>query len=346
MATARLLALALSCPAHILRQEEAKAGARRLFGGRIDELDRRLQLFDHCGILTRRTALPTEAYLEGPGFARRNALYLEVALDLLERASRAALDRAGLEPAAIDAVVTVSSTGIATPTLEAHLAERIGLRPDIARTPLFGLGCAGGVLGLARAAALARAEPGTRVLVLVVELCTLALRPSDPSLANLVACALFGDGAAALVLSTEGEGPAIGPTGEHRWPGTLDVMGWRVEDDGLGVLFAQSVPDIAREHLRSALDGFLARHGLDPLRIDRWLCHPGGAKVLAAYTAALPPPAAGLEHARAVLAEYGNMSAPTVLFVLERALREPGWRSAVLVALGPGFTAGFAQIAR
>lgn len=243
-------------------------------------------------------------------------------------------------------MVAVSSTGIATPSLEAHLAERLPLRADVARTPLFGLGCAGGVLGLARAAALARAEPGSRVLLLVVELCTLALRQSDPSLANLVACALFGDGAAAAILSTEGDGPRIGPAGEHRWPGTLEVMGWRVEDDGLGVLFAQSVPDIARDRLRPALDRFLERHAIEAASVDRWLCHPGGAKVLAALERALPAPARGLEHARAVLAEHGNMSAPTVLFVLDRALAEPGWRRAVLIALGPGFSVGFAALER
>lgn len=346
MPEARLLGLALANPGHVLHQADAKAGARRLFGGRLDELDRRLQLFDHCGISTRQTALPTEAYLATTGLGRRNALYLEMALDLLERASLGALAAAGIGPEDVDAIVTVSSTGIATPSLEAHLAERLPFRADVARLPIFGLGCAGGVLGLARAAALARAEPGTRVLLLVVELCTLALRQSDPSLANLVACALFGDGAAAAVVSTEGAGPAIGPTGEHRWPDTLDVMGWRVEDDGLGVLFAQSVPDIARDRLRPALDGFLARHGLRPADIDRWLCHPGGAKVLTALEHALPAPAAGLDHARAVLAEHGNMSAPTVLFVLARALAEPGWRRAILLALGPGFTVGFARLAR
>lgn len=342
----RLLGLALASPRHVLRQEEAKAGARRLFGGRIEELDRRLQLFDHCGIETRRTALPTEAYLVTTGLGRRNALYLETALDLLERVSLRALAAAGIGAEAIDAIVTVSSTGIATPSLEAHLAERLPFRADVARLPIFGLGCAGGVLGLARAASLARAEPGARVLLLVVELCTLALRQSDPSLANLVACALFGDGAAAAVVSTEGVGPVIGATGEHRWPATLDVMGWRVEDDGLGVLFAQSVPEIARDRLRPALDAFLARHGLHAAEIDRWLCHPGGAKVVTALEHALPAPAAGLDHARAVLAEHGNMSAPTVLFVLARALAEPGWRRAVLLALGPGFTVGFAQLDR
>lgn len=341
-----LRALALASPPNVLTQAVAKEGARSLFEGRLEGLDRRLQLFDHCGIERRRTALPASAYLEPMGFGRRNALFLEAALDLLADATSRALAEAGLEPSAIDGAVTVCSTGIATPSLEAHLAERIGLRDDLIRTPLFGLGCAGGVLGLARACDLARARPGTRHLLLVVELCSLALRWSDASLANLVACALFGDGAAAAVLSTEGPGPRIVATGEQRFPGTLEVMGWRIEDDGLGVLFAPSVPDIAREHLGAALFAFLARCGLAAHEVDRWLCHPGGAKVLAALERVLPPPAAGLEHARAVLAEFGNMSAPTVLFVLDRALAEPGWRRAVLSALGPGFTAGFVVVER
>lgn len=343
---AALLALALATPPYLLPQAVAKEGARRLFAGRLDELDRRLQLFEHCGIERRRIALPVEAYLEPMGFGRRNALFLEIALELLEDATRRALRDAGLTPEAIDSVVTVCSTGIATPSLDAHLAERLGLRGDLVRTPLFGLGCAGGVLGLARAADLARAHPGSRVLLLVVELCSLALRWADSSLANLVACALFGDGAAVAILSTEGSGPRIGAAGERRFPGTLEVMGWRVEDDGLGVLFAPSVPDIARDRLGGALADFLARNGLATGEVDRWLCHPGGAKVLAALERVLPAPAAGLEHARAVLAEFGNMSAPTVLFVLQRALAEPGWRRAVLTALGPGFTAGFALVER
>lgn len=346
MAGVALRALALANPPHVLTQAAAKAGARRLFADRLDELDRRLQLFDHCGIERRRIALPVEAYLEPMGFGRRNAIFLDTALDLLEVATSCALEAAALEPGAIDGVVTVCSTGIATPSLDARLAERIGLRDDLMRTPLFGLGCAGGVLGLARAADFARARPGSRVLLLVVELCSLALRWSDASLANLVACALFGDGVAVAVLEAGGVGPRIGPTGEVRFPGTLEVMGWRIEDDGLGVLFAPSVPEIARDRLGPALAAFLARHRLEASDVDRWLCHPGGAKVLAALERALPPPAAGLDHARAVLAEFGNMSAPTVLYVLDRALAEPGWQRGVLTALGPGFTAGFAVIER
>jgi alkylresorcinol/alkylpyrone synthase len=346
LARVALRSLALANPAHVLPQAVAKEGARRLFAGRLDELDRRLQLFDHCGIERRRIALPVSAYLEPMGLGRRNALFLQTALTLLEDATRRALATVGLEAEAIDGVITVCSTGIATPSLDAHLAERIGLRDDVIRAPLFGLGCAGGVLGLARAADLARARPGSSVLLVVVELCSLALRWSDASVANLVACALFGDGAAAAILSTKGEGPLIGATGEQRFPGTLEVMGWRIEDDGLGVLFAPSVPQIARDRLGGALSNFLTRQGLAARAVDRWLCHPGGAKVLAALEQVLPQPAAGLEHARAVLAEFGNMSAPTVLFVLDRALVEPGWQRAVLSALGPGFTAAFAVVER
>jgi len=346
LARVALRSLAVANPAHVLPQAVAKEGARRLFAGRLDELDRRLQLFDHRGIERRRIALPFSAYLEPIGLGRRNALFLQTALTLLEDATRRALATVGLEAEAIDGVITVCSTGIATPSLDAHLAERIGLRDDVIRTPLFGLGCAGGVLGLARAADLARARPGSSVLLAVVELCSLALRWSDASVPNLVACALFGDGGAAAILSTEGEGPRIAATGETRFPGTLQVMGWRIEDDGLGVLFSPSVPEIVRHRLGRALSAFLTRHGLTECEVDRWLCHPGSAKVLAALEQLLPQPAGGLEHARAVLAEFGNMSAPTVLFVLDRALVEPGWQRAVLTALGPGFTAAFAVVER
>lgn len=339
-------ALALAQPPNVLTQSAAKEGARQLFAGRIDQLDRRLQLFDHCGIERRRIALPAEAYLQPMGFGKRNALFLETAVGLLQQATHRALADAGLEPRAIDAVVTVCSTGISTPSLDAHVAEQLGFREDLMRIPLFGYGCAGGVLGLARASDLARVRPGSHVLLLVVELCSLAFRWSDASLANLVACALFGDGAAAAILSTSGTGPRIGETGEHRFPGTLEIMGWKIEDDGLGVLFAPSVPEIARDRLGGAMANFLARHRIGCETVDRWLCHPGGAKVLAALEQVLPPPAAGLGHARTVLAEFGNMSAPTILYVLHYALAEAGWRRAVLSALGPGFCAAFAVVER
>lgn len=346
MPAARLLALATALPPHRFTQEEARRAAAETLTRDHSELKRLLPLFGNAGIAQRWSARPLAWHAAAPSFAVRNAAFLEAADDLLLSAARRALARAGLDAVDLDHVVTVSSTGIATPSLEARLAERLRLRADVVRTPVFGLGCGGGVMGVARAAALARAEPGCRVLLLVVELCTLALRLGDRSPANLVACALFGDGASAAVISTDGVGPALSATGEHRWADTLDVMGWRIEDDGLGVLFSVRVPEIVRTRMGAATEAFLARHALGLRDIDRWISHPGGAKVIQALEQALDLPEDALDDARAVLRDCGNMSAASVLFVLDRALAAPSWRRGLMTAMGPGFSASFALLER
>jgi alkylresorcinol/alkylpyrone synthase len=213
------------------------------------------------------------------------------------------------------------------------------------RLPVFGLGCAGGVTGLARAAALARAIPGSKVLLLVVELCGLTFRAQDLSKSNIIATALFGDGAAALLLSTQGAGPRVEAWGEYTWPQSLDIMGWDIKDDGLGVLFSRDIPTLVRDELRQAADRFLALHGLNRLALAGYICHPGGAKVLDALEDAFELPHGALAHARATLRDYGNMSAVTVLFVLERLLAQrPRAGRYLMSALGPGFTASFALV--
>jgi alkylresorcinol/alkylpyrone synthase len=221
--------------------------------------------------------------------------------------------------------------------------EELPFRRDVERLPIFGLGCAGGVLGLARAAAMARAAPGSLVLFLVVELCGLTFRNSDVSKSNIIATALFGDGAAAALVTCErgAAGPEIAGWGEYTWPGTLEVMGWRVEDDGFGVLFSRDIPAIVRARYGTAVDAFLARQGLTRKDLDGTLCHPGGAKVLDALEGVFGLAPGAMTHARAVLRDYGNMSGATVLFVLARGL-QGGLRGRHLVSsLGPGFSAGF-----
>src|SRR5262249_52780806 len=192
-----------------------------------------------AGIEHRYSCMPLEWYLAPHGWVERSRLFCEHAVDLLCEATSACLARAGMKPDDIDTVVAVSTTGVATPSLDALVIERLGLRRDVRRLPIFGLGCAGGVTGLARAIDQARVLPGSNVLYLVVELCTLTFRHGDNSKSNVVASALFGDGAAAAVISTDGDGPEFGPSGEHTWAQSLDVMGWRVQEDGLGVLFSR-----------------------------------------------------------------------------------------------------------
>ena len=333
----RLRALATAVPEHVLDQQAVARQAARLFSARTPAFQRLAQIYAHAGIAQRHSCVPIEWYLEPHGWAERSRLYVEAALPLAERVIRACLAESGLGLDDIDGLVAVSTTGIATPSLDALLQERLGLRRDLERLPVFGLGCAGGVLGLARAAALATARPGSRILCLVVELCGLTFRPADASPANIVATALFGDGAAAALISTEGDGPALGPWGEHSFPDSLDVMGWDIGDDGFCVRFSRDIPALIRRDMAPALDAFLARNGLALPAFDAVACHPGGAKVLDALEEVF---GRRLPEARDVLRDFGNMSAPTVLFVLDRLRR--AWNGRILMtALGPGFTAGF-----
>lgn len=338
----RLLALSTALPPYTLRQADIERRARGYFAGAAAlDLDRLIPVFANAGIDTRYSCVPVEWYDRPHGWAERNELYLEHAVRLLERATRAALADAGLAANQLDAVVTISTTGIATPSLDARLLNRLGMRPDVTRLPVFGLGCAGGVAGLARAADLARARPGSNVLFLVVELCALCFRRGDNSKSNVVATALFGDGAAAGIVSTDGDGPVLGAAGEHTWPDSLGVMGWDVMEDGLKAIFSRDIPALVRSELRAAAETFLARHGLTLDGIDHVVCHPGGVKVLSAIEEAFALAAGALDHARAVLRDCGNMSAATVLFVLERTLKAGASGRVLLSALGPGFTAGF-----
>lgn len=339
--TIQLRSIATATPDHVIRQDDAITLAEHFFSEQIDDFDRMKPVFCNSGISQRHAAMPLEWYREPHDWPERTNVYLKVATRLFEKAARAALDKASLKASEINAVVTVSSTGIATPTLDARAADALGFRPDILRVPLFGLGCAGGTTGLALAARIARSEPGTRVLVVALELCTIAFRPDKFSKANIVATALFGDGAAAAIVSSE-TGDAkieIGRGCQHTWPDTLGIMGWKVDPTGFEVIFDRAIPPFARTHLRPAVDGFLQTLGIEPVELSRLCFHPGGMKVLEAIEAAFELQKGALDIERDVLHDYGNMSAPTVLFVLERFLKTGMRGTSLLTALGPGFTA-------
>jgi alkylresorcinol/alkylpyrone synthase len=241
----------------------------------------------------------------------------------------------------------VCSTGIATPSLDARVHRRMGFRSDVSRVPVFGLGCAGGASGLSIASRLAQARPGTNVLLVTIELCSLALRLDELTKANIIATSLFGDGAAAMVLRAgDGGETQIESTGEHLWPDTLDVMGWSVDPLGFGVILRRTVPEFVSTELKPALEKILTRMRLSLADIGRFICHPGGAKVIHAIETALALDQGTLDHERDVIADYGNMSAPTVLFILERALAKGLPARSLLTALGPGFTASCVALRR
>jgi alkylresorcinol/alkylpyrone synthase len=336
--SARILGLKSAVPPYVIKQSEAALYAQKLFGG-VPEMSRMLPVFANTGIERRYSCVPIDWYLDDHGWVDRTDLYISNAVDLLEQVTQKLLDQTGLTKDQLDGIVLASTTGVATPSLDALLMERMQLRRDMQRLPIFGLGCAGGVIGLARAAQLAKVQPGSKILYLAVELCALTFRKNDMSKSNIIASALFGDGAAGAILSTDGEGPQLGAVGEYTWPDSLDVMGWDMAEDGLQARFAKSIPGLVASDFRRLLDEFLLRHDIPLHDIDAFACHPGGAKVLDALEDALDMQRGDLKESRDVLRDFGNMSAVTVLFVAER-MRLMGQHT-LLTALGPGFTAAF-----
>lgn len=334
-----LLSLATAVPPHRVSQADAKALARGAFRGRAALFDKLSGVFDNAGIDHRHIVADPGWYGQQHGWADRNRLYLDAADTMFIEVAGKAIALAGLAPGDIDGVVSVSTTGVATPSLEARTFARLGLRDDVRRVPIFGLGCAGGVSGLATAARLAGAEPGSRWLFVTVETCSISIRLDSGEPAAIVATALFGDGAAAAVLSTGGDAIAtIGGSGEKIWPDTLGIMGWRVEDPGLAVVFDRAIPPFVEAELKGAVDQILGEIGAGRDSLDRFCCHPGGAKVIEAIETALALPAGTLDVEREILREYGNMSSPTVLFVLERLIARGLPRRTMMTAFGPGFT--------
>jgi alkylresorcinol/alkylpyrone synthase len=334
-----LLSLATAVPPHVIEQQDAKIRAREAFGGNKALFDRLAGVFDNAGIARRHIVAPQEWYMSAHGWHDRNAVYLEAAESLFVEAASAAIEKAGLAPDQIDGVVTVSTTGIATPSLEARAGPRLGLRDDVRRVPIFGLGCAGGVNGLATASRLAASEPGTNWLFVTVETCSISIRLDSADPAAIVATALFGDGAAAAVV-TSGEHSIARIRGgaEKLFPDTLRIMGWDVEDPGLAVVFDRAIPPFIEQNLASTVDEMCAKLGIDRSGIDRLCCHPGGVKVIDAIETALHLNQGELNIEREVLRDFGNMSAPTVMFVLDRLLKQGLPDRVLMTAFGPGFT--------
>jgi alkylresorcinol/alkylpyrone synthase len=335
----KLLSIATAVPPFCLQQCDVAAAASEGFASRFGAFRALSRVFETSGILRRYAVRPLDWYFKPLGWPERNQAYLDGAVKLFVDAASKALAAAGLRADEVDTVVTVSSTGIATPSLEARAAQQIGFRADVERVPVFGLGCAGGVTGLSIAARLAQSRPGSVVLIVAVELCTLSFRLDELTKANIVATALFGDGAAACLLRTgDGGIAAIEMSGQHTWPGTLDIMGWSVDPLGLGVIFDRAIPPFAEANMAPAVQGILSRSGLTLADIDRFAFHPGGQKVITALERAFSLGPGSLDHERAILSEFSNMSAPTALFVLDRLIQAGLPARTLLTAMGPGFT--------
>ncbi|MEU8959735.1 type III polyketide synthase [Streptomyces sp. NPDC048518] len=301
----------------------------------------------NSGIDTRSLALPLEKLVElarQQDFTEQNRLWLDVALDLGEQAITGTLRAAGIRPQDVDAVITTTVTGMTVPSLEARLAHRVGLRPDVKRVPLFGSGCAGGAVGLARLHDYLLAHPDQVAVLLAVELTSLTYQFHDTAVANIVAGSLFGDGAAAVVATgaqrdSASRGPALVDTQSLLLPGTEDVLGWDIGSHGLRVLLAPEVPTLTEEHLPAALRPLLERHALTPDHITGWIIHGGGPKVFTAVERALRLPPRALELTRRSVAEHGNLSSVSVLDILQAAMKAPPPPDSpgVVAAMGPGF---------
>ena len=348
----RILSIATAVPSHVYRQDEVREVAERL----LDRADPRLlAVFEHTSVGTRNICMPLEWYETEHTFGEKNDLYLTHAYDLAKRVATAALEHALITPTQVDHVLFVSTTGLATPSLDARLANELGFRPDVRRTPIWGLGCAGGAAGLARAADFARGAPESHTLVIAVELCSLAFQRDDDVRLGAVAASLFSDGAAAAVIGGADSWNAPAPlarlgrgltvdvlaTESVLWPDSLDVMGWTVDEKGLHVVMRREIPQAVSDWVKPALVSFLREQGLSLGDVRHWLPHPGGGRVIDAIESALALPPDALDISRAVLREHGNMSSPTSLFVLRRLLDASAFQAgerAVLFALGPGFS--------
>jgi alkylresorcinol/alkylpyrone synthase len=301
-----------------------------------------LRFAANTGVEWRNLSMPLEAYTRVSGFTAANQTYVDVALDLGERAMLSALDAADLAPADVDIVFSTTVTGLAVPTLEARLAGRIGLRPDVKRVPLFGLGCVAGAAGVARMHDYLRAFPDQVAMLLAVELCSVTVQRDDHSIANLVACSLFGDGAAAVVATgadRQHHGPRVLASRSRLYPDSENVMGWEIGTDGFKIVLSADVPTVVEKYLGEDVNLFLAEFGLTRADIGTWICHPGGPKVIEAVENVLELPETALDRTRETLRANGNISSVSVLDVLRANLTEPPAAGSLglMIAMGPGF---------
>jgi alkylresorcinol/alkylpyrone synthase len=337
----RIAAVGRALPQHYYRQDELLAEFRQLWAGRVS-LRRVEDLHRNVRVGGRHLALPKSDYLKLSSFGDRNDAFIRCALDLGERALLDGLGRAGLDPGELRHLFWVSVTGIATPSIDARLINRLRLRRDLKRTPVFGLGCVAGAAGIARVADYLRAFPGEVAALLSVELCSLTLQLEDVSVANLIACGLFGDGAAAAILvgaERPADGPRVLASRSVFYPDTEHVMGWEVSGRGFQVVLSGDVPQLARG-IRADVDAFLADQGLELSQIDRLVCHPGGPRVLEAFEEALERPREAFQVTWDSLRELGNLSSASVLMVLRDTLehhRPPPGARGLMIAMGPGF---------
>lgn len=333
-------------PPNYVDQDALIEAFRAAWGGAFHNPARVEQLHKAVLVGGRHLALPMQEYAKLTGFGQANDAWIRVGLDVGEAAVHSALDRAGLRPHDIDALYFTSVTGVAAPSLDARLVNRMGLRSDVKRVPIFGLGCVAGAAGIARCADYVRAFPDHVAVILSVELCSLTLQRDDFSIPNLIATGLFGDGAACAVVVGAGRPPPVAKrlpeiiaTRSVFYPDTEGVMGWSIGDSGFRIVLSAEVPEMVRKHLRADVERFLADNGVSLGEIHTWIAHPGGPKVLEAMADTFALPADALARTWASLRELGNLSSSSVLCVLGDTMADPppAGTLGLLAAMGPGF---------
>jgi alkylresorcinol/alkylpyrone synthase len=342
-----ILSVGRALPPNRVDQETLIQALSAYWGARHFNVDRLAGVFRAVQVGERHLALPLAEYPALDTFQKTNDAFVRVGAELGEAAIRSGLAAAHLAPADVDHLWFVTVTGISTPSLDAKLANRLGLKPSVKRTPIFGLGCLGGAAGLARASDALRAFPGDVGVLVSVELCSLTLQRDDASVANVVASGLFGDGAAAVVLAGGDRArgarrPRIVATRSVLYPDTEWVMGWDVVDTGFKVVLSAKVPEVVEARVGGDVDALLAEHRLARGDVRHWIAHTGGPKVIEAFRRACALPAAALERSWRSLREVGNLSSASVLFVLADFLEADDARPGdvgLLAAMGPGFSA-------
>ncbi|MET0386335.1 MAG: 3-oxoacyl-[acyl-carrier-protein] synthase III C-terminal domain-containing protein [Polyangiales bacterium] len=339
---------ATGLPPHVYGQRDLAEVARQLLPELRLEPEVLLRFFRRVGVEQRHLALPAQRYRELKGLQQHNDAWLDAALPLAESVVTDALQHAEVPASDVGAIFTTTVTGIAVPSLDARLMNRLPFRASLKRNPLFGLGCLGGAAGITRAADYLRAYPEEAALLVSVELCSLTVQRDDASVANLISTGLFGDGAAAVVLvgarhpRARRSQPQVVDSLAHFFPCTERVMGWDIVDSGFKVVLSKDVPKIAREGLPLLVDELLGRHGLAREDIGSWIVHPGGPAVMAATCRGLGLPDDALRYTRRSLAQVGNLSSASVLFLLDefrRHVRPAKGRYGVMIAMGPAFSA-------
>jgi alkylresorcinol/alkylpyrone synthase len=339
----KIAAVGKALPPNYYDQETLLAALRERWADRFFNLERLERLHKNVLVGGRHLALPIEEYATLTTWGKANDAWIRVAQEVGGRAVLDALEKAGLSTADVGALIFVTVTGVATPSIDARLMNRLKLPSRVKRMPIFGLGCVAGAAGIARAADYVKGHPDEVAVLLSVELCSLTLQPEDLSIPNLIASGLFGDGAAAVVVTGDergGDGPSIVDTRSVFYPDSERVMGWDISETGFKIVLSSDVPVVAREKLQPDVDAFLADHGLTRADIASWVCHPGGPKVLEAMQEALELPEGALDVTWRSLREVGNLSSTSVLLVLEETLahhRPPPGSWGMLIAMGPGF---------